>query len=299
MKSLRTIVFTFTLFLNTQAQYSTYYNVDVNQNINANINKNVNVSGTIYEHKTISTIDYGALQLANAQREKNRLEQQKFDDDRQRQIAIEISNDPLKAYEYGNWFTISSKDKMWKQDKAWKESLKDAKNATGLKEFGVDYLVPSSQIFTMLNIFQLQNVSFDGVKTEVIFYLPFYNKNNVKVDKEAEFEKVIIGEVEQSDDQNKIRKFFLHKKELNRATVYGSKCYRETYAWEDKFEVGLTDNYTYNYENLGNGLTVNVKVRYYGNKSEIDFEKLEGRRFYLKSLIEKIVSTARVSDLKY
>ena len=45
--------------------------------------------------------------------------------------------------------------------------------ATGLKEFGVDYLVPSSQIFTMLNIFQLQNVSFDGVKTEVIFYFTF------------------------------------------------------------------------------------------------------------------------------
>ena len=279
------------------SQYSNYYNVNSNVNVNANINHNV--SGNIYEHKTITTIDYGALKLANAEYEKNRLEQQKFANERERQIAIEISNDPLKAYDYGNWFTISSKDKMWKQNKAWKESLKNAKDATGLKEFGVDYLFPSSQIFTMLNIYQLQNVNSDGVKTDIIFILPFYNKNNVKVDKEAEFEKVIIGEVEQPDDENKIRKVFLHKKELNRATVYGSKGYRETYAWEDKFEVGLTDNYTYNFESLGNGLTVFVKVRYYGNKSEIDFEKLEGRRFYFKSLIEKIVSTARVSDLKY
>ena len=279
------------------SQYSSYYNVKANVKVNANVNHNV--SGNIYEYKTITTIDYGALKLANAQNEKNRLEQQKFADERQRQIAIEISNDPLKAYDYGNWFTISSKDKIWKQNKAWKESLKDVKESTGLKEFRVDYLVPNSQIFTMLNIYQLQNVSSEGVKTDVFFYLPMYNKDNVKVDYEAGFEKVIIGEVEQSDDQNKIRKVFLHKKELNRATVYGTKGYRETYAWEDKFEVGLTDNYTYNYENLGNGLSVNVKVRYYGNKSEIDFEMLEGRRYYLKALIEKLVSTAKVSDLEF
>ena len=29
------------LFTTAQAQYSTYYNVDVNQNLNANINNNV------------------------------------------------------------------------------------------------------------------------------------------------------------------------------------------------------------------------------------------------------------------
>ena len=29
-----------------------------------------------------------------------------------------------------------------------------------------------------------------------------------------------------------------------------------------------------------------------------DFEKLEGRRYYLKPLIEKIVSTAKINDLK-
>ena len=41
-----------------------------------------------------------------------------------------------------------------------------------------------------------------------------------------------------------------------------------------------------------------IKVRYYGNKSEVDFEKLEGRRYYLKPLIEKIVSTAKINDLE-
>lgn len=303
-KSIFTIVITLIFFLTVKAQYSTYYNVDVNQNVNANvnanINKNVNVSGTVYEHKTISTIDYGALQLANAQREKNRLEQQKFEDERQRQIAMEISNDPLKAYDHGNWLTISSKDKAWKENKTSKENLKKAKESSGFKEFRIDYVVPSNLIFTLLNYFQLQNVSSDGVKTDVIIYLPSYNKENIKVDVEEDFEKAIVGEeLEQPDDQNKMHKIYFHKKELNRATVYGAKGYRSTFAWEDKFEIGLTDNYSFDNENLGNGFRVFVKVRYYGNKSEVDFEKLEGRRFYLKPLVEKIVSTAKVSDLKY
>jgi hypothetical protein len=292
-----TIIFTVAFLTSAQAQYSNYYKVDVNSNSQVNINKNVNVSG--YINKTITSIDYGALQLANVQREKNRLEQQKFADDKQRQIAMEISNDPLKAFDYGNWFTISSKDKSWNQDKISKDFLKESRESTGFKEFRVDYLIPNNQIFTMLNIFHLQNVGSYGVKTEVIIYLPEYNKENVKFDTEEEFEKTPIGEQEGLHDENKITKVFFHKKELNRATVFNTKGYRATFAWEDKFEIGLTDNYSFYNENLGNGYMLYVKVRYYGNKSETDFENLEGRRFYLKPLVEKIVSTARVSDLKY
>jgi hypothetical protein len=295
--ALLTITFTATFLTFAQAQYSNYYKVDINSNSQVNINKNVNVSGNI--NKTITTIDYGALQLANAQREKNRLELQKFADDKQRQIAIEISNDPLKAFDYGNWFTISSKDKNWNKEKASRDYLKESKESSGFKEFRIDYLVPNNQIFTMLNIFHLQNVSSDGVKTEVIIDLPVYNKENVKFDIEEGFEKQIIGEREGLDEDNKYTKYFIHKKELNRATVYNTKGYRTTLAWEDKFEIGLTDNYSFQNQNLGNGFIINLKVRYYGNKSEIDFENLEGRRFYLKPLVEKIVSTARLNDLKY
>lgn len=99
-KTILTILATANFIITAQAQYSTYYNADINQNVNANvnINKNVNVSGTVYEHKTISTIDYGALQLANAQREKNRLENIKYADEQQRQISLEVASNPLKAY---------------------------------------------------------------------------------------------------------------------------------------------------------------------------------------------------------
>ena len=280
------------------SQYSAYYNVNSNVNVNANINHNV--TGSVFQYKTISTIDYGALQLANAQREKNNLEQQRFQDERQKEVAIQIATDPLKAYDYGNWFTIASKDKIWKENSESRESLKKIKEQFGFKEFRVDYVMPNGLLFTMLNPYQLQNVSSDGVKTEIYIYLPMYNKNKIKVDIEGEFAATEIGkEIEEPDDENKIRKVFFHKKELNRATIYGFKGYRNTFVWEDKFENYITDNYRYIDENFGNGYQMTIKVRYYGNKSEVDFEKLEGRRYYLKPLIEKIIATAKVSDLVF
>lgn len=280
------------------SQYSGYYNVSTNSNVNVNANVNHSVSGNVYEHKTITTIDYGALQLANTQREKNRLEQQKFADEKQRQIEMEIIENPAKAYDYGSWFTISSKDKNWNKTKENKEYLKGIRENTGFRDFRVDYVVPTS-LFTFLNAYQLQNVSADGITTDVFIYVPFYNKTNRVYDVEKNFEETVIGrELEAPDDQNKMRKMIFHKKELNRATVYGAKGYRTTLAWEDKFENCITDNYEFFSGNFENGYLVMIKVRYYGNKSEVDFEKLEGRRFYLKPLIEKIVSTAKVNDLK-
>lgn len=282
------------------SQYSGYYNINTNSNVNLNANVNHNVSGNVYEHKTITTIDYGSLQLANAQKEKNRLEQQRFQNDQLKEVALQIASDPIKAYDYGSWFTISSEDKSWKQNKETKENLAKIKTNTGFKKFRIDYVIPNTQIFTLLNAYQLQNVSSDGVTTDVYIYLPMYNKNKEVFDTEGNFEKTIVGqEVEQPDDQNKLRKIFYHKKDLNRATVYGAKGYRATLVWEDKFENHITDNYSYENENLGNGFTVFVKVRYNGDKDEVDFEKLEGRRYYLKPLIEKIISTAKVSDLEY
>lgn len=281
------------------SQYSGYYNINTNSNLKVDATINQNVTGSVFEYKTIRTIDYGALQLANAQREKNKIEQQKFENDQQREIALQIVTNPIKAYDYGNWNTISSKDKSWKQSTESKEALNNIKKNYGFKEFRIDYVVPNYQIFTILNVYQLQNVSSEGVKTDVSIYLPIYNKDTTKFDFESEFQKKIIGtEIEQFDDQNIKGKFFLHKKELNRATVYGYNGYRSTLILEDKFENIITDTYFINVENFGNGFKLGFKIRYYGNKSELDFEKLEGRRFYLRPLIEKLISTARVSELE-
>lgn len=292
---------------NVQAQYSNYYNVysQSNSNVNANIKANVNhnVSGTVYQYstQTINTIDYGALALANAKREENKIEQQKVADENQKRILSEVIADPVKAYEYGSWQGFNSKDKKVLD----KNTMKQYEDMTGLKSFGYYFMFPT-YFFNQLNWTNWQNVSKDGVVTEIFLSLPSYNKENFKFDFEDNFEKDTIyvagKEVNITDEMGKSKKVFCHKNELNLATVFSAKGYRTTVAWEDKFENGITDNYSVFYNNntavVGNGVATSVKVRYHGDKDEVTFEKLEGRRYYLKELIEKVISTARIDDIK-
>ena len=74
---MRKLFLSFFIFLNglIYSQYSNYYNVNSNSNVNVNANVNHNVSGVVYQHsiQTINTIDYGALALANAQKEQNQI----------------------------------------------------------------------------------------------------------------------------------------------------------------------------------------------------------------------------------
>lgn len=283
-KTILTIITTATFFTVSQAQYSNYYNVDVNQNINANVNKNVNVSGNIYEYKTISTIDYGALQLANAQREQNRLENIKYADEQLRRISLEIASNTVKAYDYGNQntFTIKGKDAQ----------------PYGFKSFTMSYRVPHNSVFVFAGAGRLENVSQDGITTEIIFTGPGYNKDKVDIDveKNSKMEEVTVGQLNDDGSNNKI---FVHKKEVNRATVYGVKGFKGTLIWEDDYQYTITDNFSSFDSTVGNGVMYLVKVRTYGSKNEVTFEGLEGRRYYLRQLIEKIISTALVYDMKY
>lgn len=196
---------------NVQAQYSNYYNVysQSNSNVNANINANVNhnVSGTVYSHstQTINTIDYGALALANAKREQNRIEQQKIADENQKRVLSEIIADPVKAYDYGKWEGFNSADKKIFD----KKTIKQYQEGTGLKSFGYYYVFPT-MFFTKLNYWNWQNVSSDGVITEIFLSTPFYNKENVKFDFEENFEKdtiLVAGkEFESMNDMGKTPK---------------------------------------------------------------------------------------------
>lgn len=273
------------------AQYSQYYNSALTANVN------VAVTGSSFEYKTITTIDYGALQLANAQKEQNRLELQKFTDERQRIISLEIAENPVKAFDYGQWLTLSTKDKAWSKTKENRADLKKLTQHIGFSNFKIEYVVPYI-LFTQLDGYNLQNVSEDGVTTDIIIRLPFYNIESVDYDIEKNFEQIPIGkEVDYPDDQGKIRKVMVHKKDLNRTTVFGNKGFRTTMVLEDKYEKYITDNYEFYGNTIGNGFILAVKVTYYGNHNDVDFEKLEGRRYYLKPLIDKIISTVRVSDL--
>lgn len=279
------IPFLIALFTSAQAQYSTYYNVDINQNVNANIKNNINVSGSVYENKTITTIDYGALQLANSQNEKNKLESIKYADEQQRLISLEIASDPVKAYDYGFQNTVTFKGK-------------DAK-LFGFRKFTISYKSPYKTLFVNAGDGRFENVSIDGITTEIIFSGPKYlnEKVDVDVEKIAKMEPVKVGYINEKmgpDGKN----IYVHKKDVHRATVFGIKSYYGTLIWEDDYQYAITDNYK-SYKNEGNGIMFSVKVRYYGDKDKVTFEKLEGRKYYLQRLVEKVISTAVVTDIEY
>jgi hypothetical protein len=262
--------------------------------VNANVK--LNVSGMVFTQSTqrIENIDYGALALANAQRERNNIEQQKIIDDKERIILSEIILDPVKAYENG---TMEGYDLA---DKSFNQVRKSYQEGTGLKSYAWAFVFPK-YFFTPSKRTKWQNVSGEGMVTDVMLYEPRYNRENEKVNYEETFEKDTWKagtEEEQLDDNGILTKRFLHKKDLNRATVAGHSGYRTTFIWEDKFEYFITDFYKVFIKDVGNGYELSAKVRYHGDKDEITFEQLEGRRHYLKGLIEKVIASQRVYNVK-
>ena len=254
----------------------------------------VRLSGNVYQTQTIRTIDYGALELANAQREANRLENVKYTNEEERRKALEIASNPVKAYDYGfdnRYFCYG----------------KDAKNS-GFKQYTQTWRVPHSTLFIRAGEGRYENVSSDGITTEIEFYVPFYNKSKVDFDfekfakdfeKNAKMENIVVGQMNSSNSSGS-DSIFVHNKDINRATVYGIKGFKSTLVWEDDYQYVITDNYqSYEIKSKKGMVIYFVKVRTYGSKKEVTFEQLEGRRYYLRQLIEKVISTATVDNMKY
>ena len=174
-------------------QYSNYYNIDHNINKNVNVsgtvNKNVNVRGTINKNvnvrSTVSTIDYGALAQANAQREANRLSQQRiaieqaqYRDAKGRNDAImdanraiEIAEDPMKAHTYGYRNTIKYNYKN--------QGMGSLKTLHGFLSYEETFIVPHKSLFENVGAGRWENISFDGITTEVIFKIAYHNYRNL------------------------------------------------------------------------------------------------------------------------
>jgi len=323
MKKITFILFLVPIIGLGQSWSNYYIDANVNHNVNANINKNVNVSGTVNKNvkvtnrQTITTIDYGQLALANAQKEKNRLENLQYSDARAQRIALEIAANPLKAFDYGR--------KSVSETKTYKKSGEGFKY-TGFKKFSISYTVPHSSIFSQAGPGRFENVSDEGITVAFMINAPRYNYKGGLIWNEDTFNKYVkLGDEEQkefvkenpwfSNDPEYDAKMkhmkvgelnfdgsndsiFVHKKDVNIATVWGTKGFVGTLIWEDEYQFCITDNYA-SITPKDNGIANFVKVRYYGDKDEITFEQLEGRRYYLKRLVEKVIATAFVFDTKY
>lgn len=262
------------------AQYSNYYTVDVNADINANINKNINVSGNI--NKTITTIDYGALASANAQYERNRIESMQFQNQLLKQQAIEIANDPFNAYQYSQVHIEKLKDR---------EVLNSLKIDKGEIRIAIMHPTLFTQIQGTEGWITYQNRSSKDVLTEIIFFAPFSTELAPQYSSIEGLEKMLkyedITEGQETDKLSSGAKSFLHKKDIKRATVWGKQGFKGTLVWEDQYEKAITDNYFTVYD----GVVYGVKVRYKGDTSVVNFEELEGRRFYFSRLIEQYIAT--------
>ena len=269
-------------------QYSSYYGtIDVNQNVNANVNvnKNVNVSG--YVNKTVQTIDYGALANANAQRERNRIEAAKYISEKQKIDRQAIAINPEAAYDYGESRTEYLKGK-------------DAKNF-GMKKATLNHKIPNTFLFTRITGgggYTYRNESEDNIITTISLFVPLYvnripdskiSSNWKKAyaegaEESAKFKNLKVGQLNGSGDNE----MFVHKKDVNKTIVWGHPGFKGTLIWEDSYEYCITDNY---YATI-NGFVFSAKVRVKGDKDEVDFEMLEGRRYYLLKFIDKTISSA-------
>lgn len=272
-------------------QYSNYYNVNVSGAID--VKKNINISGNI--NKTITTIDYGALAEANAKRQRNAIELMKFESKREKEILTQIADDPRKALYYGE-----KHQKTYNKNRGF-ANLDDF---YGIKKFSAISIIPHESLFKIVGLYAYENVDDNFITTNIDFWPPMkiesIKSNKIKKMMETDFDGIF-------DDLEKFCKFsesivgkkkdskFLHKKELNRAKVFTRSGFKTSFALEDDYEITLKDVYITTYD----GLIFVCKVNYTADKDDATFEVLEGRRHYLRQMIEVLISTTHYYDIKY
>jgi hypothetical protein len=262
-------IFLFTIMLialKASGQYSNYYNV----------NKNIGVSGSL----NFNTIDYGTLALANAQKERNNFEKQKYNDEKLKALYATIADNPALAYDYCK---IEEIEKI---------------NEGNLRRLFAEIRVP--EMLFDLNGEILRNVSLEGIVTEVNFLTPTLLQDPFDI--ELEFKKSIdsieAGKLNTFDiDWDKPGKetFFAHKKYLNIANVWEQKGYKATIIYENDYTFNIADTYGAVSQD---GILFLVTVDFYGDKNSSNFESIEGRRYYFKNLLERIIANARVTGFK-
>ena len=189
--------------------------------------------------KTIKTIDYGSLALANSIKEKNRIERAIYSDEKKRMESIEIADNPIKAYNYGktnSWNTrkLLNPGKtipIYKNDKVAK--------SWGFKYFTLTHTIPHPALFNKISLkvgggYSYQNISEDFISSEIEIHISENINAEVNIDFKIvfnngdkdvlEFIKMDSNVVGETNEQG----FFVHNKELKKAKVFGKNRYKGT-----------------------------------------------------------------------
>lgn len=281
-------LFLLLLPLLTFSQYSNYYQVDVNQKVDANVTVNQNVSGEI----TYKTIDYGALASANAAKERTRLERLMYENEEERRRAYEIAQNPLNAYKYGEWIwqKVSKKQNGYKKTWFYLRYLNQAlfkQSGAGFNNTSEDFVETRLALFYPQKFDKKHFIKNNGEP------LPLFYEKILELKNPAVFCKLPFINVGDKVDLNNdgVEEYF-HKKEFSRARILGQQAYVSSVFCEDDFEIFIKDYYV---AVADNKLYVTVAT-FKGDKKLVNFEQLEGRRYYFKNLISEFFSTAYESD---
>ena len=296
------MIFVFAFPILSYSQYSNYYLVDVKQDIK--------VEGEITVNEKIETIDYGALALAEARKEKNALERKIYKDDSQKQNAIEIANNPLKAYDYGE-------DILWEVDAAYIEGggLRKIAKSYGFNYFYAKHKRPNSALYALYNGgWSYVNESNEGVTTILTLSIPQHilttteTTDMKKKDRQAtiEYWNKLWGNTEYYlknyfdltlgiKNAGTKDEYYLHKVEIKRANVAGSDGFVLTRCKETNYERIIEDFYI---SLTSDGFYKSSSVTYKGDRDAIDFKELESRKAYLGALNRKLISTVSLYNYK-
>ena len=271
--------------INLVAQTSNFYgNYSNNKNTNAGVivNDKIDVSRDV--NQTIRTIDYEQLSAENTQKEVDRLSSLKYSNELFRQRALEVANDPNKAFEYGSDIFFTKRGTQAK-------ILGFKKTFHKQRELHGDFFTKNHQS-------NYRNQSEDGIITEIelhgCFKLSGLNKKNPNsketwerfkngAEEYAKIKDWIVGEVTK-DGSN----LFIHSKDFTSALVFSLEGFRGSVSYEDDYNYVIKDNYTSDFD----GGVCEAGARFKGDKDKVTFEQLEGRRYYFRVLIENIISAA-------
>ncbi len=301
MRFLILLLISFNSFSQT---YSSYY---IKSNSDVNVKADVNIKTESNVNKTITTIDYGALRLANAQKEKNRLEAQIYSDEKSKQDAIAIALDPYKAFFLGK----DINERFWKN--------KNILNNLGFKFLRLYHKRPNPALFSFVgNGYNYRNENEEGVVTDLEIGIPlnlsdkyiesvknflrrlgvnqatvstYFGKTESFV-KSFQINNIKVGEISPLGGSEA----FIHKLDLNKARVWGNEGFVWTVIFENDYEYVIKDNFTYL---SPQGYLIYAGARYRGDKDVVDFEMLEGRRAYFRRLINEHIATARFDPSKF
>lgn len=289
MRYLLLVITLYSFNLNAQ-EYSGFYNYyddDLNVNVNGSIDVNQNITLTKKTTTTIKTIDYAALAKANAERERNRILMTQYADNKQRIIAEQIADDPYNAFKYGYF-------------KNQKFPRKEAKKF-GFTKLSSSFTGPNKELFNTFSgppgSVSFQNISSSDITTEISLFVPTYYGNldvtkmsgfwqtlyNEGPKKATEYAHIKVGTISENGS-------YFHKKSNNTCKLYGKDGYYSELIIESDFDKAIVQDYYA----ISNGVLYRAKVKFYGNKNEVTFEELEGRKYYLRRLIKSVFSTAKV-----